>query len=723
MSDIPKFDETDDVIEAPKFDDTEAVSFDDTTPVEEPTAPASEPTGKITDSEFAKLRPSSGGAVAELRGLAQGGSAGYVDEGTGTIGALWDKLKSKLGDGPETDLATSYAKHRDESRKNYSESEKEFPAQYRTGQVAGGAAISFVPGLGALNAGKGAGAAEIIGKTALQGVVTGSGESEADTAGGVVLDAAKGGALSAGFGAAGHSAAKGIGWLAEKGAKGTAKTLLTASEPVDKYVANPAKYNVDMSVDSAAKGLRPDLRRMEGSVKGAADESAKMAEDARAARKFLIEQLRSVRPSEAAERATIDALGKQRGSVSKLANEQMEMLGGVDTKHSLEPLDRFVKEGLDREAINGKVLSNDPEAGAIKRLGGMLDELRAPEKKTIEETYDAATMSWKPSEVISPAKAADLSPQDIAKLRQKIDGTVNYDTKTGAYDPRSARVAKQARSSLNEILDTQLPNSEEYKDLRGRLADETQFTEKASDFFGGERVDKALAGTSRDPKALQTLAQLDTKTKSGIMPEIAEYLSAQGKLRTPSRMGKAADALPETQAAAEAQKAARLKEHLHSRLNGVNSDNIDGKLREAMFSNKNNPKLRVNEGLQELSRRTGKDVNEIVDILKVRGAFGKEGANGSRLVNWLSNLAPGGQLGKGVAATVGAGLDVGRGKVAKGVLDTYLNARPKIDAVGRMGQIGITGAAAPAIGAGVSDDDADAQFEELMRYLKSEGAE
>jgi hypothetical protein len=61
MADVPKFDETEEETPAaPSFDDTEAVSFDDTVPDDEAAAPAeaeAKPTGEISDAEFAKLQP------------------------------------------------------------------------------------------------------------------------------------------------------------------------------------------------------------------------------------------------------------------------------------------------------------------------------------------------------------------------------------------------------------------------------------------------------------------------------------------------------------------------------------------------------------------------------------------------------------------------------------------------------------------------------------------
>lgn len=130
------------------------------------------------------------------RGGAQGLSFGLADEATGAIESLF------------TDK--TYEQARDESRKAYAAAEKANPKSYLVGDIGGSVATAFVPGLGALNAGKGARLAEVAGKAALQGGLTGFGKSEEESAGGLLKDTASGAVIGGALGTAGHGLVKGV---------------------------------------------------------------------------------------------------------------------------------------------------------------------------------------------------------------------------------------------------------------------------------------------------------------------------------------------------------------------------------------------------------------------------------------------------------------------------------------------------------------------------------
>jgi hypothetical protein len=149
--------------------------------------------------EFLKEKPST--LEAGVRGLAQGASFGLADEATGALEAMF------------TDK--SYTQARDESRKAYDEAQKAHPGAYLAGDIGGGVATAFIPGLGFLNAGKGAKLAEVAGKGALQGALGGFGRSDGD-AGEQVLDTITGAALG---GATGAVASKAGDLLAKMGDK------------------------------------------------------------------------------------------------------------------------------------------------------------------------------------------------------------------------------------------------------------------------------------------------------------------------------------------------------------------------------------------------------------------------------------------------------------------------------------------------------------------------
>lgn len=181
-----------------------------------------------------KLAPSK--LESSIRGAAQMGSYGFADELAGGAEAL----KEKLLEGK--DFTDSYKKHRDESRKAYKIAEETNPKSYLGGELAGGVASAFIPGLGFLNAGK----AATVGGAALKGLAAGAaggalssaGSSEADLGTGqfaadVGKGAALGGALGGAFGAAGN-------YLTRPGVQTVEKVLPEAQVSVTQQGAKAA---------------------------------------------------------------------------------------------------------------------------------------------------------------------------------------------------------------------------------------------------------------------------------------------------------------------------------------------------------------------------------------------------------------------------------------------------------------------------------------------------
>ncbi|MDQ3230509.1 MAG: hypothetical protein M3Q07_01720 [Pseudobdellovibrionaceae bacterium] len=130
-----------------------------------------------------------------VRGAAQGLTFGLADEATGALESTFSEK--------------TYEQARDESRKAYQDAEKANPGAYLAGDVSGSIATAFIPGFGALNAGKGAKLAEVAGKAALQGGLTGFGKSEAEGAE-LAVDSLQGAAIGGALGSAAYGVGKGI---------------------------------------------------------------------------------------------------------------------------------------------------------------------------------------------------------------------------------------------------------------------------------------------------------------------------------------------------------------------------------------------------------------------------------------------------------------------------------------------------------------------------------
>lgn len=168
-----------------------------------------------------------------LRGFAQGGSFGFIDELTGLAESAFT---------PKT-----YTQARDESRANYKAAEEANPNTYLAGEIGGGLATMAVPGVGALGtAAKGAkglkGLAQVAAGSGLIGGVSAAGASEAEDVKELGMDALQGTAFGAAFGGALHSAGKVI-----SGVGGKAKEFVTTSEALkgftnkDTVISNMAK--------------------------------------------------------------------------------------------------------------------------------------------------------------------------------------------------------------------------------------------------------------------------------------------------------------------------------------------------------------------------------------------------------------------------------------------------------------------------------------------------
>src|SRR5919109_918457 len=124
------------------------------------------------------------GLEAFGRGAAQGATLGFSDELVGLGHALF----------ADRDYAGSeYRKARDREREANHAAEAAHPWAYGGGNLAGGVATSFVPGLGIA---KGAGVLKTALGAAKLGAFQGLGESESEDVGGMAFDALKSGALA-----------------------------------------------------------------------------------------------------------------------------------------------------------------------------------------------------------------------------------------------------------------------------------------------------------------------------------------------------------------------------------------------------------------------------------------------------------------------------------------------------------------------------------------------
>lgn len=183
------------------------------------------------DEPEVKKEPSVGSVEAFARGAAQGATFGFADELTGAGQAAIDFIS----DPSNQDIIEAYRKRRDESRAAYGAAEEAQPVASLAGNVTGGLASAFVPGIGAAGAGlKGALAAGAA------GAAYGLGSGESDLTKGDVAGAAGDTALGATFGGVAHGAGRLLGkafGYAKPGAITTGERMAQSAQGLERKAA------------------------------------------------------------------------------------------------------------------------------------------------------------------------------------------------------------------------------------------------------------------------------------------------------------------------------------------------------------------------------------------------------------------------------------------------------------------------------------------------------
>ena len=489
------------------------------------------------------------------------------------------------------------------------------------------------------------------------------------------------------------------------------------ADKIERYAANPNKYNYadkKVSVESMVDELSPEMRKLERVLQGNLDDGktaaqlvkgkaaqsinvakgeAKQAKDvANQAQDLYVQNLRSTQPSAKAQESLTNALNSQRSKVGELAGEQRKIVGSSNAQIPIDSLQKIADSKLDMRKIDGVLPTGDSEVSGINQMKKLLENV-GNVKGQPKLLFDPETLALTQSvdDVTRP-----LTPKGLVNLRQSIDRSIEP-----AFNAVGGRVASPAegtglalRKQINNLLDANSGSLPGYKANRAALAQESKLLGAASDELGNPDTAKVLSQV--DPRKgganFDTLKQLDYNNGKQVMPDLAEYLAAKGKLKMPDRLNKNLDNLPQSVAASEASKKAKLIEKVQTQkaqqaeqsykntarqledahyadFGDLSSDKgkMEAAVRKGLFATAKNPSVKTMESLGNLSKKSGINIADDLDQLQVQSALGAQGANGSRMVNLLANMAP--KKLQGVAALLGAGVDVGRGKTAKALVD------------------------------------------------------
>lgn len=181
-----------------------------------------------------------------LHGAAQGASFGFSDEGLATLKAAYDKFKEG---GNWQDL---YNKRLGSERQSVAEAKEDNPLTY-TGGLAGGSVLSTMA-MPQLGIARGAGLGATLGKAALQGALTGAGESTADSH--TPLELLKDTAKGAGTAALTQGIFSGLGGLANKFSPSSLNKF--AEERAVKAAVGPNVGNLRNAIGISTKGANPE---------------------------------------------------------------------------------------------------------------------------------------------------------------------------------------------------------------------------------------------------------------------------------------------------------------------------------------------------------------------------------------------------------------------------------------------------------------------------------
>lgn len=202
-------------MEKPKFNPNEAYEVVEK-PKFDPNAPY-----ESADKDISKLE-------SFARGAAQSGTMGFADELAGGAEALWEKAK-----GNPTEFGKLYEKHRNESRKNFENAQKENPKSFGTGSFIGSVPLAPVP-------------------APLQGAITGLGEAETSNPQELATEASKGAA----FGLAGGKLGKYL------GSKLASKVNSEATKEALKSVEEGLRTNAERMAARALGAERGTIKKL-----------------------------------------------------------------------------------------------------------------------------------------------------------------------------------------------------------------------------------------------------------------------------------------------------------------------------------------------------------------------------------------------------------------------------------------------------------------------------
>lgn len=337
---------------------------------------------------------------ASLRGLGQGVTFGFSDEGTAAMRALL--APGKFGE--------TYPKLREEERQKLAKAREAHPLAYTGSEMAGAIGTSFLPGGALLNVAKGAKLGVGLGKAGAAGALTGAGLSEKDPIASYqgAKDFAGDVATGAAWGAGTQGVLGGFGKVA-----GKAKDYVTGTVP-DKL----KKFAEERAV-KAAGAMTKEMRDLENT--GRVHKVGRELLDRK-----IVTPGATVEVVKDRARDASDKIGKEIGA-------------------ALDTVDNFVKDAED-------LISKDP------RVAAMPPAHQEALKQKIRDSYqfnNQTVANRIRTDIIAPNADNPLLAKEMKKLEKLAQGF----EENGAVSLRKGNVYKGTQRKVTKFGSGTLPDA------------------------------------------------------------------------------------------------------------------------------------------------------------------------------------------------------------------------------------------------------------------------
>jgi hypothetical protein len=408
----------------------------------------------ISDSEMAAMEMADSGDISKtesaLRGAAQGATFGFADElQGGALGAL-EAFKS----GGATSFREAYEAQRDAARQKFQAAQMANPMSYLGGQVAGGVASSFVPGLAVA---RGASLASNVVKTGGQAALAGLGESEAKTASGMAVDALKSGAVGAAFP------------VAFKGAKEIAKAVVPGAKAgaANTVVANLSRVTgVSKEQAKAYKEMLDNPDKYKQAIE-AADSFVKNADE------YLIK-------AGNLDKKVRDAVSSAYGNLEKQA-----------VRFNIQPENAEVFQKVSGEVTDGFNVLLQQAADKDFYSSGTRNALKKASRIMVNDTPEAKKLleSGTPAAMI---KLQEMNAKAALEARRTIDDVLYKGGEKGTktLSASDEQILQEARDLAQKAVQTDLPGASSMKEADALFS---AFKQKAESYL------KQFSGKDQKP--------------------------------------------------------------------------------------------------------------------------------------------------------------------------------------------------------------------------------